>query len=100
MEQTAAPATSALSMAAVVSFVAGLLGLSSPWLFPVETIWLDKTDLPGHQYLGSATAFLLPVLAIAAGHIAISRTRPGRLRGRTIGFAGLTFGYVGLITTA
>jgi hypothetical protein len=75
----------------------GLFGISGLWLFPIYTIWLEKTPLPAPELIGSVLPILPPLVAVVSGHLAMRRTGASGLRGRGAAWAGLAFGYMGLV---
>lgn len=99
MEQVE-PAAASLSRPAVVSVVAGALGLFAAYAFPIDTFWLAKTPVPAPEVVGSALPFVVPLIAVVSGHLALIKTRRSRLRGRRAAWAGLAFGYAVLVAMA
>ncbi|MEO8744887.1 MAG: hypothetical protein ABI334_00140 [Candidatus Dormiibacterota bacterium] len=96
MEQ-AQPEAERLNRLAVVSLVAGLIGLAALHSFPIVLTWLGSGAVPVANVLVSATPLIASLLAIVLGHVVLIRSR---VRGRRAAWAALAFGYLGLIAAA
>ncbi len=80
--------------------IAGVVALGSAWLFPITAALFERSPLPAPYVLGSALPFLPPLVAIACGHLALVQIRRTPAHGRRAAWAGLAFGYAGLVFVA